>query len=453
MRKVSGTLRLALFSVRTTPCETKVSGIPDLPPTALALMIVLVPTVVRMTTTRDLARRFGPDIIELRRRLHRIPELNLDLPKTQAAVLDALSGLDLEVTTGTALKSVTAVLRGRATAGGGASGVHRPAVLLRGDMDALPVVEKVDLPYASEHSGRMHACGHDLHMAGLVGAARILHELRDELAGDVVFMFQPGEEDVGGAPIMIEEGVLDAAGRRVDAAYALHVFSSGHPRGAWYSRSGPQMAACDKLVVTVVGAGGHGSAPHKALDPIPAACEMVLALQTMVTRRFNAFDPVVLTVGVIAGGTKDNIIGDEAHFEATVRTFSPAHRDLMDSASLELVRGIATAHGLTVRAEYQRGFPITVNDDAEHAFAVQTVTDLFGADAHSTMPQPECGSEDFSFVLNQVPGAYLNLSTCAGSNPDAAPDNHSGDAAFDDSVLPDAAALLAELALRRIARG
>jgi hippurate hydrolase len=213
------------------------------------------------------------------------------------------------------------------------------------------------------------------------------------------------------------------------------------------------MAAADQLMVRVLGAGGHGSAPHKAADPIPAACEMVLALQSMVTRRFDVFDPVVLTVGKIAGGTKDNIIGDEACFEATVRTFSTAHRDLMESAALQLVRGIADAHGLRVRAEYHRGYPVTVNDAAEHAFAVQTVTDLFGADKHATMPEPECGAEDFSYVLEQVPGAYLNLSACAASDPSAAPDNHAGDAVFDDSVLPDGAALLAELALRRLARG
>ena len=405
---------------------------------------------VGMTRTQDLARRFGPDIVDLRRRLHRIPELDMHLPATQALVLDALAGLDVEISTGSALSSVTAVLRGRAPV---ADGAPRPAVLLRGDMDALPVPEKTGLPYASENPGTMHACGHDLHMAGLVGAVRILHELRDELAGDVVFMFQPGEEGDGGAPVMIDEGVLEASGRRVDAAYALHVYSSGYPLGTWFSRSGPQMAASDQLLVSVLGAGGHGSAPHKAADPIPAACEMVLALQTMVTRRFDVFDPVVLTVGKIAGGTKENIIGDEARFEATVRTFSTAHRDLMESASLQLVRGIAEAHGLRVQAEYHRGYPVTVNDDAEHAFAVQTVTDLFGADAHATMPEPECGSEDFSYVLQQVPGAYLNLSACAGPDPATAPDNHAGDAVFDDSVLPDGAALLAELALRRLARG
>jgi hippurate hydrolase len=205
--------------------------------------------------TLDLAASIGPDLVALRRRLHQIPELGLHLPQTQQAVLDALSGLDLEVTVGESLSSVVAVLRGR---GGDVGGANRPVVLLRGDMDALPVTEDLPLDHVSQHEGLMHACGHDLHVAGLVGAARILHALRDELAGDVVFMFQPGEEGPGGAAPMIEEGLLEAAGRRVDAAYALHVYSSELPLGTWFGRPGPLMAAADEVVVRVVGEGGHG---------------------------------------------------------------------------------------------------------------------------------------------------------------------------------------------------
>jgi hippurate hydrolase len=375
--------------------------------------------------------------------LHQVPELALDLPRTQELVLDALGGLDLEVSTGRSLSSVTAVLRG----GGGAG----PVVLLRGDMDALPVTEQVDVPYASIHPGVMHACGHDLHVAALVGAAHILHLVRDELAGDVVFMFQPGEEVEGGAELMITEGVLDAAGRRADAAYALHVYSATYPRGTWFSRPGPLYAAADTLYVRVVGDGGHGSAPQHARDPIPAVGEMVLALQAMVTRRFEARDPVVVTVGKIWGGTKANIIPDDAGLEATIRTFSAANRDLAEAATEELVRGIASAHGLTAEVEYQRGYPVTVNDDTEHAFAVEVITDVFGPDRYVPMELPETGSEDFSFVLEQVPGAYVCVGACPG-DPATAPDNHSPRAAFDDSVVPDAAALLAELARRRLSR-
>ena len=395
-------------------------------------------------STLDLAERFRAEIVELRRALHQVPEYDLDLPKTQALVLEALDGLDLEITLGKELSSVTAVLRG-----GGGPG---PVVLLRGDMDALPVTERVDVPFKSQHPGMMHACGHDLHVAGLVGAVKILHEVRDQLAGDVVFMFQPGEETSGGAPIMIQEGVLDAAGRRADAAYGLHVGSAVQPLGMWSSKPGSFMAAADQLHVRVVGAGTHGSTPYRGKDPIPVACELVIALQTMITRQFDVFDPVVLTVGRIAGGTKENIIPDDAFFDATVRTFSAETRAKVQLASIQLVEAITAAHGLTAEVEYQIGYPVTVNDAAEYSFARDTIVDLFGADRFRERANPRCGAEDMSYVLNEVPGVYLNVSACATADPEAAADNHSPLANFDDSILPDAAALLAELAVRRLAR-
>jgi amidohydrolase len=274
-----------------------------------------------VTDTLRIAARLAPELVALRRHLHGIPELGLDLPDTQAAVLEALAGLDLEVTLGESLSSVVAVLRGRAPVTG-----ERPVVLLRGDMDALPVAEEVDVDYVSTRPGMMHACGHDLHMAGLVGAARILHELRDELVGDVVLMFQPAEEGPGGAEPMIREGLLEAAGRRVDVAYAVHVYSADHPFGTWFGRPGTLMAAADEVHVVVRGVGGHGSAPDRAKDPVPVACEIVLAYQSAVTRQFSVWDPVVLTVGRIAAGTKDNIIPDDAFVDATLRTFSAENR-------------------------------------------------------------------------------------------------------------------------------
>ena len=395
--------------------------------------------------TLELARALSDQLISLRRELHQIPELGLDLPLTQRRLLMALEGLDLEITLGESLSSITAVLRG-----GGGPG---PVVLLRGDMDALPVTERLDLPYASTHPGQMHACGHDLHMAGLVGAATVLHAMRGELAGDVVFMFQPGEEDPGGAEPMIAEGLLEVAGRRVDSAFALHVQSSGDPLGVWCSRPGPVMAACDEVTVRVIGAGGHGSQPHRALDPIPAACEMVMALQTMVTRSFDAFDPIVVTVGKIAGGTKENIIPDDATFEATVRTFSAANRERAGELIPRLAQGIAAAHGLAVDVDYHQGYPATVNDAAEYDAAVAAITDLFGAPRYRTMPNPEAGGEDFAYVQHEVPGCYVYISACPdAADPATAPDNHSARAHFDDSVLPDCAALLAELAVRRLSR-
>lgn len=403
-------------------------------------------SVRKESTALELGHLFGPETIALRRALHEVPEYDLDLPKTQRLVLDALEGLDgLEITLGKTLSAVTVVLRGGKGPG--------PVVLLRGDMDALPVTENVDLPWASKHPGYMHACGHDLHVAGLVGAVRILHELRDELPGDVVFMFQPGEESSGGAPIMIREGVLEAAGRRVDAAYCLHVQSAGNPRGMWSSRPGPFMAAADQLHVRVIGAGGHGAEPYRAKDPIPVLCEMVTGLQAMVTRQFNVFDPVVLTVGKIAGGTKENIIPDDAFFDATVRTFSEKARNGVAEASVRLVEGIAAAHGLTVEAEYQLGYPVTVNDATEFEFARDTIVDVFGPERFRLRPNPRVGAEDMSYVLNEVPGAYVNISACRVPDYENAPANHSPLADFDDSILPDASALLAELAIRRLNRG
>ena len=393
------------------------------------------------------ARAIGPALIDLRRELHRVPELDRELPKTQALVLAALEGLELEVTTGEQLSSVTAVLRGGAHDGSG------PVVLLRGDMDALPLTEETGLDYASEHEGRMHACGHDLHVASLVGAARLLHERRAELAGDVVFMWQPAEETTAGAMAMIDEGLLEVAGRPVDAAYCLHVMASGRPLGAWFSRPGTLWGASDEFIVRVVGVGGHGSAPHLTRDPIPVACEMVIALQTLVARRVDINDPVVVTVGKFAAGTKENIIPDEAVFEATIRSFSPANRVMMKDAVLRLLDGIASAHGVRADVEWTPGYPPTVNDVDEYAFARDTLVELFGASRYDEVPDPDPGTEDFSYVLERVPGAYLSISACATEDPLTAPDNHSARAVFDDSVLPDCAALLAELALRRMARG
>jgi amidohydrolase len=385
------------------------------------------------------------DLTQLRRAIHAEPEIGLDLPRTQRKVLDALEGLPLEITLGESLSSVTAVLRGR-----------KPGrtVLLRGDMDALPVTERTGVPYSSTVDGVMHACGHDLHTAMLAGAARLLSARQDELAGNVIFMFQPGEEGPGGGRIMVEEGVLDVAGERPVAAYALHVASGLLPLGLLASRAGTVMAAADTLHVTVHGRGGHGSQPHHAADPVPVACEIVLALQAMVTRQFDVFDPIVVTVGTFHAGTVDNVIPDDAHFVATVRSFSPQARAAVEKAAPRLARDIATAHGLTATAEFRDGYPVTVNDADELAFAAQTVTDVLGHGRYVTAPDPLTGSEDFSYVLEQVPGAFLMLGACTPEvDPFTAPFNHSAEAVFDDAVLPDGTALYAELALRRLATG
>jgi hippurate hydrolase len=311
-------------------------------------------------------------------------------------------------------------------------------------MDALPVQERTGLDYASRVDGAMHACGHDLHTAMLVGAAHLLAARQDTLSGDVIFMFQPGEEGWDGAAAMIAEGVRDAAGRMPDAAYALHVYSAAVPHGVFAARPGTTMAASDGLEVTIVGAGGHGARPHRAKDPIPVACEIVTALQTLVTRHTDIFDPVVLTVGSLHAGTRRNIIADTARFDATVRTFSAPAKARIKDAAITLIESIAHAHGLHAEVTYIDGYPMTVNDPQEAAFAAGTISDILGEHRFRHLTDPQPGGEDFSRVLQQVPGAFVLLG--AG---DGITDNHSPRAEFDDTVLPDGAAILAELALRR----
>lgn len=390
------------------------------------------------------ARAQQDDLVQLRRALHSDPEIGLHLPRTQHRVLAALEALPLTISTGgTALSSVVAVLRGDRSSG--------RSVLLRGDMDALPVAEGSGLDFAATN-GAMHACGHDLHTAMLVGAVRLLCAHRDRLAGDVVFMFQPGEEGYDGARHMIEGGLLDAAGSRPEAAFALHVSSSTFPSGSVAVRPGPMLSAADVLHVSVVGAGGHASTPYLAQDPIAVAAEMVTALQTVVTRQFDVFDPIVVTVGNFHGGTQHNIIPERADFDATVRSFSAEHQQAISERAVRLCRGIAEAHGLRAEVKWQTLYPMTRNDPGQTAFLTDTAASLFGDRATIAMPNPHTGSEDFSRVLDEVPGAMAFLgATAPGADPATAPSNHSPLAVFDEAVLSSGAALLAQLAFDRLA--
>jgi hippurate hydrolase len=393
----------------------------------------------------DDASELAPELALLRHRLHRHPEIGLQLPWTQEALLAELDGLGIEVTTGESLTSVAAVLRA-----GQADG---PCVLLRADMDALPVTEASGVEFSSEIDGAMHACGHDLHMAMLVGAARLLSAHRDALAGDVVFMFQPGEEGWNGAGYMIDEGILDAAGRRPVGAYAMHVMSGKYPPGVFCARPGTVMAASDWLQVTVRGQGGHGSAPHLGRDPLSAAAEIVSSLHALVTRRFDIFDPVVITVGSLHGGTARNIIPDEARFDATVRTFSAAARARVREEAPALCRQVGAAFGVEVEAVYHDEYPLTVNDATHAAFAARTVEEVFGASDYQPMAAPQAGAEDFSRVLQALPGAYLMLGAATRPDYEAAPSNHSPRADFSDAVLPKGALLYSQLAIRSLAGG
>ncbi len=381
------------------------------------------------------------ELASLRRHIHQEPELGLHLPKTQSKILAALDGLGLEVTTGKSLSSVTAVLRG---------GESEKTVLLRADMDALPVTELADLPYKSQIYGAMHACGHDMHVAMLIGAAKLLVKNKSKLNGDVVFMFQPGEEGFDGAGHMIKEGVLTASGRKADATYGLHVMSSSNPTGSFTTKPGTMMASSDELHVTVVGMGGHGSQPHTAKDPIAVAAEMVGALQLLITRSFNAFDPVVVTVGQFHAGTKANIIPDMAEFQATIRTFSAENRTRIHAEAVRLCKAIAQGYGLKAEVEVVEQYPVTINNDSHAAFVGQVVVDLFGDEGFIEMQHPIAGAEDYSRVLEQVPGSYVFLGASVDQDYTKSEVNHSPRAIFDDAVLYRGAALLCELAVRSL---
>jgi amidohydrolase len=337
------------------------------------------------------------EAIRLRRAIHEEPELGLHCPRTAAKIRAALDGLPLEIREGPSTSGLMAILRGSD---------NGRTVLLRGDMDALPLKEDTDLEYRSRFEGAMHACGHDTHVAMLVGAARALCARRDRLAGTVMFMFQPGEEGWFGARHMIADGLLDDPAP--DAAFALHI-SPNMPRGMIGSRHGALMASADKIEVKVKGRGGHASMPQDALDPIPVACEIVTALQSFITRRVSVFNPAVLTIARISAGTTNNVIPEEAELEGTLRTLSEHSRQLVQEGIGQVARHVAAAHGATAEVEITPGFPVTVCDGRIVDLAERTAKDLFGDEAWMTMPNPLMGAEDFSYVLQKTPGAMAFL--------------------------------------------
>jgi amidohydrolase len=380
--------------------------------------------------------------IELRRRLHHRPELGLDLPETQAAVLDALDDLPVSITTGTTSSSVVAVLDGAEPG---------PTVLLRGDMDALPMPEDTGLDYASEVDGAMHACGHDAHTAMLAGAARLLAERRGRLAGRVAFMFQPGEEGHHGARHMLDEGLLptvSAGAEPVSMAFAIHQTPS-IPSGMIASRGKALLASADELQITVRGRGGHASMPHHAGDPIPIACEIVTALQAMVTRRVDAFDPAVVTVAKLRAGTTTNVIPETATMWGTIRAVSEKTRAAVMADVERVATGIAAAHGATAEVELTPGYPVTVNHDDAAAFALATAAELLGDDRAVELPTPAMGAEDWSYVLQEVHGAMAFLGTRPpGVAPrDVAP-NHSNRMVLDETAMAAGIATYTGVALR-----
>ncbi|MCS7483445.1 M20 family metallopeptidase [Umezawaea endophytica] len=394
--------------------------------------------VPRFAGLLDAARAVQPRTVALRRQVHRHPEQGLDLPATQAAVLAALADLPLKITRGERSSAVVAVLEG---------GKPGPTVLLRGDMDALPLQEDTGLDYASEVDGTMHACGHDTHVAMLASAARLLCERRAELAGQVVFMFQPGEEGQHGARYMLEEGLLDAAGPRVEKALAIHITSTLRS-GVITCRPGPIMASADTFHVTVTGRGGHGGMPHDAIDPVPPTAAMVGALQTMVARRVSVHEPAVVTIAHLVAGTTTNIIPETALLEGTIRTLSEATRTLVHKEVRQVCEHVAAAHGCTAAVEVVPGYPVTVNDDTVGAHVLDLAAEAIGASWSEPMLDPLMGAEDFSYVLEQVPGAMAFLGACP---PDVdlavAEANHSNRVLFDDAAMEHGVVLYTAFAL------
>jgi amidohydrolase len=386
----------------------------------------------------DEAKALQAKTVALRRELHQHPEQGLALPRTQQSIIDALADLPLEITLGKSTTSVTAVLRG---------GRPGRSVLLRGDMDALPLQEATGLDFASDNDGTMHACGHDTHVAMLASAARLLAAHADELSGSVVFMFQPGEEGYHGARHMIHEGVLDAAGTRVERAFGLHI-STSSAAGVVRCRPGPLMASADSFLVRVTGKGGHGSAPHEAIDPVPAAAAMVGALQTMITRRVSVFDPAVLTVTKITAGTTTNIIPETAELEGTIRTLSEHTRALVRAELPKVCEAIGEAHGCRVMADIEPGYPVTVNDDAVAEHVLTLAAEVLGAAYADPMLDPIMGAEDFSYVLQRVPGAFAFIGGCpAELDPADSPPNHSNRVVFDEDSMAHGVAMHAAFAL------
>jgi hippurate hydrolase len=391
-------------------------------------------------TLADAAAALAPDLTALRRAIHAEPELGLFNPKTAARIRAALAGLPLEWREGPSTSGLVAIL----DRGPGRS------VLLRGDTDALPMPEDTGLEFASQVPGVMHACGHDSHVAMLVGAARLLCARRGQLQGRVMFMFQPGEEGHHGARFMLEDGLIDPL---PDAAFALHIMPNAR-HGVLGGRPGPLLASADKLFVTVHGKGGHASMPHDALDPVPIACEIVTALQTYVTRQVSVFDPAVVTIGKITAGTTDNVIPETAELLGTIRTLSPQRRAAMQEGLARLIPGIAAAHGATAEVRFKQGFPVTVCDARAVAMGREVARSLFGADAFEDLANPIMGAEDFAYVLEKVPGAMFFL----GAAPDGADWTHccglhSTRMHLDEAIMPRGAAFLAGLAEQVLATG
>ena len=375
--------------------------------------------------------------VKLRRQIHKFPELGLDLPKTQEVLLDSLNGFGVVGKASKTVSGITAMIDGDHDG---------PTIVLRADMDALPLHEDTEVDFNSSVEGAMHACGHDIHVSMLVGAAQLLQARRKDLHGRVLLMFQPGEEGFHGAKHMLDEGMLDNVGH-VTRAFALHVSTAG-PTGSVALKAGSLMASSDTFQIVIRGRGGHASAPHLALDPIPIACEIVQALQMMITRTIDAFDPSVITVGQITAGTTSNVIPETATILGTIRAVSERTRMKVHSGIQRVAENIALAHEATAEVVATFGYPVTVNDAHVAAEVHRVTNELFGENYSTQMPNPVMGAEDWSYVLQKVPGAMAFLgATPKGIDPRTVPNNHSNLVRFDEACMSTGIALYAAMAL------
>jgi amidohydrolase len=371
------------------------------------------------------------DVIELRRDFHAHPELGFEEVRTAGVVADRLRRLGYEVRTGIAETGVLGILR---------TGRPGRCVLLRADMDALPIEEQGELPFVSAAPGKMHACGHDAHVAILLGAAGMIMERRGALCGTIVLCFQPAEEGKGGAAAMVAAGVLDDP--HVDVVYGLHVWSQA-PTGVVSTRPGPMMAASDSIEITVKGRGGHGAQPDHTIDPITTAAQFISTVQTVVSRKLDPLEPTVVTIGAIHGGTVHNVIPDDVRLLGTVRTFNEELRDVMAAKIETVLSGCCSSAQASYDYTYLRRYPVTANDPAHAEYVVDLATKTLGA--ANVAEQPKImGAEDFSFMLQRRPGCYFFLG--AQVDPSVDRPHHSPRFAIDERAFANGVRMMVALA-------
>jgi len=368
----------------------------------------------------ELIAALSPEITAIRRDLHRHPELMYDVHRTAGIVAQKLTewGVD-EVVAGIGRTGVVGVIKGRNQGSG-------KVVAMRADMDALPIQEETNLEHRSTVPGKMHACGHDGHTAMLLGAAKYLTETRD-FDGTAIVIFQPAEEGGAGAKAMIDDGLMTRFG--VQEVYGMHN-KPGLPIGQFDVRKGPTMAAADRIHIKIEGKGGHAAAPHRVNDPIVAACQLVTALQTISSRNADPLDSIVVSVTALNAGEAFNVIPQTVEIKGSVRTLTPQMRDLAEKRVTEITAGLMSAFGMACSCEYHRGYPVTFNHAAQADFVVGTIEAAFGEGKVDTSVPPTMGSEDFSYMLEERPGAFINI-----GNGDSAGLHHPA-YEFNDAAIP-----------------